>query len=114
MTMINPVFSLTAGDLALLGDEQFEKLRGAVDRLQQLLAADTQRRRDKAFSGYDVLGEDATATCLRHRRLVRWIPAPGWWIHSGDLPGRNESCSGMWDLPAPIVIVRKLEGRPYR
>ena len=113
MTTINPVFSLTAEDLALLGDEQFEKLCGAVDRLTQLLAADKQRRRGEASSGYDVLGGEATATCLRHRRLVRWLPAPGWWTHSDDLPGKNESCSGMWDLPAPIVIVRLAAATPH-
>jgi hypothetical protein len=62
MTTINPGFSLTAEDLALLGGEQFEKLRGAAGRLQQLLAADEQRRLAEAFSGYDVLGKDAAAT----------------------------------------------------
>jgi hypothetical protein len=71
MTTINPSFSLTAEDLALLDDKQLEKLRNAVDRLRQLIAADTQRRRDEVSSRYEVLGKDATATCLRHRRLVR-------------------------------------------
>lgn len=112
MTAINPAFSLTAEDLALLSDEQFAKLRGAVDRLRGLVLADERRRlddekaeRDRKF---EVLGKDARATCLAHRRQVRWIPAPGWWIHSDDLPGKNESCRGMWDVVAPVVIVRRV------
>ena len=65
--------------------------------------------------GYDVLGKDTTATCLRHRRLVRWIPAPGWWIHDDGLPHTTgnptdpRGCSAMWHAKAPIVIVRKPE-----
>lgn len=62
------------------------------------------------MSGYIVLGRDATACCVAHRRRVRWISAPGWWIHDDDLPstghrGDPRGCSGMWDAPAPIVIV---------
>lgn len=112
MSAINPAFSLTAEDLALVGDEQFGKLRNAVDRLYRLVLADERRRRDEVRSKYEVLGKDTTATCLRHRRLVRWIPAPGWWIHDDDLPHTSgnptdpRGCSAMWDAKAPIVLVR--------
>ena len=109
MTTINPVFSLPAEGLALLSDEQLEKLH-------QLVLADRQRRRDEERAERDrkweVLGKDTTATCLRHRRRVCWIPAPGWWIHDDDLPHTTgnptdpRGCSAMWDAKAPIVITR--------
>lgn len=35
--------------------------------------------------------------CIRHRRYLRWIPAPGWWIHDRG----SETCSAMWDAKAP-------------
>lgn len=59
---------------------------------------------------YEVLGREATATCLAHRRLARWIPNPGWWIHEHGYRnaggfGDPRSCSAMWNLPAPIVLV---------
>lgn len=96
MTTINPVFSLTAEDLALLGDEQFEKLRGATDRLQQLLAADQRRRRDADADAESriadltrVLSPRDQAVREERARLVReiWIatvlalipdPKPSW------------------------------------
>jgi hypothetical protein len=34
--------------------------------------------------------------CVRHRRLVRWIPAPGWWIHDD-----NRTCIPMLNARAP-------------
>ena len=54
---------------------------------------------------YEVLGKETTAICLAHHRLVRWIPAPGWWIHADDLPGKYQSCMAMWNVRAPIVLV---------
>lgn len=39
----------------------------------------------------------ATACCVRHRRIVRWIPAPGWWIHTD-----HRSCGGCWGAPDPL------------
>lgn len=112
MITINPVFSLAAEDLTLLGDEQFGKLRDAAERLYRLVLADERRRRDEASSGYDVLGKDTTATCLRHRRLVRWMAAPVWWYHADSDFGHAEDrrCGAMWGAKAPIVIVRKEEG----
>ena len=108
MAMINPVFSLTAEDLALLSDEQLEELRDAAYRLQQLIAADRQRRRDELSSKFEVLGRDATATCLRHRRLVRWMAAPTWWYHADFNfgPAETRRCSAMFNANAPLVITR--------
>ena len=109
MTTINPAVSLTAEDLALLSDEQLEELRDAAYRLQQLIAADQQRRRDELSSKFEVLGKGATATCLRHRRLVRWMPAPTWWYHDGTIstePPETRRCGAMWNAKAPIVITR--------
>jgi len=99
----------TAEGLTLLSDEQIEELDGAVDRLRRLVAADKRRRRDELSSKFDVLGKDATATCLRHRRLVRWMAAPTWWYHA-DLnlgPAETRRCGAMWNAKAPIVIVRR-------
>lgn len=97
----------TPQGISALSDEQFEELRAETDRLQQLLAADAQRRRDEVASRYEVLGKDATATCLRHRRLVRWMAAPTWWYHADfNLgPAETRRCGAMWNAKAPIVIV---------
>jgi hypothetical protein len=38
-----------------------------------------------------------TACCVRHRRPVRWIPAPGWWVHSD-----GRTCSALWDAPCGL------------
>ena len=35
--------------------------------------------------------------CIAHRERVRWIPAPGWWIHARDL----RTCMPMWNANAP-------------
>lgn len=100
--------SVTAEDLAPLSDEQLEELREAAYRLQQLIAADLQRRRDELAAKFEVLGKDATATCLRHRRLVRWMASPTWWYHADFEFGTAESrrCAAMWNAKAPIVITR--------
>lgn len=42
--------------------------------------------------------------CIQHRRQVKWIPAPGWWIHA-DWPLHRldgaHTCVAMWDARAP-------------
>jgi hypothetical protein len=106
MTMINSASSLTAEDLALISDEQLEKVDAEVDRLRQLVAADKQRRREELASKFEVLGRDATATCLRHRRTVRWMASPVWWYHDPGV-GHPEyrQCAAMLEAPAPLVWV---------
>lgn len=44
------------------------------------------------------------ATCLAHRRVVKWIPAPGWWVHVAD----SSSCSAMRGAPSPVLSVMRL------
>jgi hypothetical protein len=55
---------------------------------------------------FEVLGRDAEMTCLAHRLLVRWLPAPAWWVHNPPGDGTAE-CAGMRSVPAPVVVVRK-------
>jgi hypothetical protein len=72
-----------------------------------------------------MLGRDTVATCLAHRRKVKWIPAPGWWIHDDSRPhytaevlyegswrklGDPRSCSGLWNAPSPLVTIRRDTG----
>jgi hypothetical protein len=113
MTTINPAFLLTAEDLALLSDEQFENLRGTADQMYRLVLAEKRRRRDEAASRYEVLGKDTTATCLRHRRLVRWMAAPCWWYHDAPIdpqPAETRKCTAMLEAPAPLVLVDRATG----
>jgi kynureninase len=66
-----------------------------------------------AYEGlYDTAGADTVMWCLAHKRKVRWIPWPGWWIHDDDLPrvgGRNDSrgCRALLNADAPITVTRK-------
>ena len=39
--------------------------------------------------------------CLMHRRPLRWMPAPAWWIHDDRLHSVPETCMGMWNAKAP-------------
>lgn len=110
--MINPAFSLTAGDLELLNDDQFARLLGATDRLRTLLNAETARRQAAERAKWEVLGRDATVTCLAHRRVCRWMAAPCWWYHESLLdsrPAEARQCHPLRDLTSPIVITRKPE-----
>ena len=105
---LNPAFGLTAEDLALLNTDQFGKLLGATDRLRERLLAEQARRLDEARRRYNVLGRDATATCVAHRRLVRWLPSPCWWYHD-DLeddprPPEVRQCRLLLGARAPIVL----------
>lgn len=108
-TTLNPAFSLTPEELTLLSEEQFGTLLGAADRLRERLRAE-QRRRVDAARRYDVLGRDATATCLAHRRLVRWLASPCWWYH-GDVaageysPPESRQCRPLLAVNSPIVVV---------
>jgi hypothetical protein len=72
--------------------------------------------RDAYAALYDVTGADTEMWCLMHRRPVRWIPYPGWWIHvKGSLPldsldgtrSDPRGCRGMTNADAPITITRK-------
>lgn len=105
---VNPAFGLTADDLALLDDDMFGRLLGAVDGLRERLRAE-QRRRQEAARRHDVLGRDATATCLAHRRLVRWLPSPCWWYHDDmaddPRPPEVRQCRPLLAVKAPIVLV---------
>ena len=102
--------------------EQMTALRDQLTARLAAMAAEARRRHDEEF---EVLGKDTTACCVRHKRLVRWIPAPGWWIHDDDLPhvpgtvyqdGRAftldyHTCSALWDAPSPLVIIRRADGQ---
>ena len=46
------------------------------------------------------------ASCLAHRRVIGWQPAPMWWYHTSDL----SPCSAGWSAPAPIPR----DGPPWR
>lgn len=44
--------------------------------------------------------------CLAHRRRVRWLPAPAWWIHNDGRPSIGNptdprGCMAMWNDRAP-------------
>jgi hypothetical protein len=41
---------------------------------------------------------EAAACCVQHRRLIQWIPAPGWWIHYPDC----RTCRGCWGASDPL------------
>lgn len=61
---------------------------------------------------FEVNGRDTVMYCLAHRRRVRWLPAPAWWIHDDGLPGGGNltdprGCMPMWWASAPIEITRK-------
>jgi hypothetical protein len=65
---------------------------------------------------YEVTGADTVMWCVAHRRQVRWIPFPGWWIHvKGSLPldgldgtpSDPRGCRGMRNAEEPITITRK-------
>jgi hypothetical protein len=58
---------------------------------------------------HEVLGKEAEAYCLAHRRLVRWMPAPGWWYHARGWP-RSGECGPMRRDNAPLVFVH--DGKP--
>jgi hypothetical protein len=45
------------------------------------------------------------ASCLAHRRVVRWEPNPMWWHHASDL----STCYPLTQAPAPIP-----RDRPWR
>ena len=103
----------------ILSDAEVKGLEAERDQLSAQVAQIHARigEIDRAIRAsreaqWEVLGKDATATCLRHRRPVCWIPAPGWWIHDDDGPhittgmGDSRTCSAMWDAKAPIVITR--------
>lgn len=111
---LNPAFGLTPEELTLLSEEQFGKLLGAADRLRERLRAE-QARRQEAARRYDVLGRDATATCLAHRRLVRWLASPCWWYHDdyeleGDRrPPETRQCRPLLAANSPIVVVPRRE-----
>jgi hypothetical protein len=92
------------------------RTRREADLLEQ------EAERERHAAEYEVLGRDTTACCLAHKRKVRWLPAPAWWIHDDYRPhvpgivyweGRawtltdRRTCSGMWDAGAPIVTVRR-------
>ena len=55
------------------------------------------------------LNKDAEAVCLRHRKLVRWMPYPGWWYHAHGWPGSG-SCLPMLDENSPLVFIH--DGKP--
>lgn len=68
---------------------------------------------------FEVTGRDTVMWCLRHRRQVTWLPAPGWWIHVKDRmpldardghPGDPRGCLAMWAADAPIEIRRREPG----
>lgn len=44
------------------------------------------------------------ATCLAHRRVVKWIPAPGWWVHAED----SSSCPAMRGAPSLVLSAVRL------
>jgi hypothetical protein len=58
-------------------------------------------------------GADTVLWCLAHRRKMRWLPAPAWWIHddglpSGGNPTDSRGCMSMWSAPAPINASRRI------
>lgn len=69
----------------------------------------------------EVTGRDTVATCLKHRREVRWIPAPGWWVHTswyrGYRPEPDPTCTGMLAVPSPLVFFKpdgSVHQNPYQ
>lgn len=60
-------------------------------------AKDTTRELNKRLAQGRAEAMEATACCVAHGLLVRWIPAPGWWIHDD-----NTTCTGCWQAPAPL------------
>jgi hypothetical protein len=91
---------VVTGTGKVLGDADMEKLAAEAER------------------GYDVLGKDATACCVAHRRVVRWTPAPGWWVHASwytDAWRRQSwveggpTCTPMLAAPSPLVFVPRTE-----
>lgn len=76
--------------------------------------ATERQRREQVDREFEVTGRDTVMYCLAHKRKIRWLPAPGWWIHDdhGRLAGNPtdpRGCLAMWDAPAPIIITRKAE-----
>lgn len=91
---------------------------GAVREVDSFIATLRQVRRQladghdiegEAVSMHETLGKDAEAMCLAHRRLVRWMPAPGWWYHARGWP-RSGECEPMRRDNPPLVWVH--DGRP--
>lgn len=98
---------ITGNCAALEGDAAQEftvKAAEILDAAQEREARLRAQRLDAdlAAAEFDVLGSEATVCCVAHRRVARWVPAPGWWIHSD-----HRSCQALWDTPAPIVLVRR-------
>lgn len=104
---VSGILTLAAGEdeIALHGEHR----RGLLDAVMRAgnVAAIEAAERGREF---EVLGKDATATCLAHRRPVRWEPAPCWWYH--DMPGdtgppESRQCPALWNIKAPIAVVRR-------
>jgi hypothetical protein len=121
------VETLQGADLDELSDDQLTELAEQLHALRSAMGAIEyacrERVRDRRARRYETLGADTVACCVRHRRRVRWIPSPGWWIHDDNLPhaagyveGNHQlsdarSCAGMWDARSPLVIIRRADGR---
>jgi hypothetical protein len=121
-TMLGEAISLVRSRTAIL--EEHLRAAGAAgvpydeaEAMVKDLGWEAQAMLRSAYlDGYEVTGADTRMHCLAHRRLVEWIPAPGWWIHVKEglpLDGLDGSptdprgCRSMWNADAPITITRK-------
>jgi hypothetical protein len=71
------------------------------------------KARNRIERDFDVTGRDTVMYCLAHRRKMKWLPSPAWWIHDDGRPstgngGDPRGCSSMWGAPAPIAVTRKV------
>ena len=79
---------------------------GGYDQFAGNIAAGEASRLGVPRDGHERFpAEGVTATCLAHRQRVKWIPAPGWWIHVHD----SGSCPGMRLASSPAGSVARLE-----
>jgi hypothetical protein len=105
VTITGTVDTIRASDgvIAVRGDDGTYFYANPNGADTSVFVLDSKMKRDVARgrSAREAESQRHPSSCIRHRRRLRWIPAPGWWIHDDNLNGPSQSCSAMWSAKAP-------------